>query len=117
MAILTRKQFAILNIIVEGNPDSADDIGKKVDLDEILERIPYETSKAAIQFSIRSMIENGFIIKDGTENRRGRSRVLFSATSKGIYRINPNSDIHSEDNFFHSEDSVLDELGTFHSEV
>lgn len=117
MAFLTRKQFTILNIIVEGNPEGADDDYKKVDLDEIIERIPYETSKAAIQFSIRSMIENGFIFKSGRQNRRGRNRVLFSATPIGNYRINPQGSNPEEEVFFDSEDSILDELGDFHSEV
>lgn len=115
MGLLTRKQFAILNIIVEGNAEASTEIGKRVDLDEIIERIPYETSKAAIQFSIRSMIENGFIFKNDAENRRGRKRVLFSATDIGRYRINPDG-VNPEENFI-TEASILDEFGTFNSEV
>lgn len=75
---ITAKQISIIGVIVAGNPD-----GSPADLDEIIERINYDTTKASIQFSIRSLIAQGVIEKAGMEKRRGRKRVLIVATAAG----------------------------------
>lgn len=115
MSLLTRKQFAILNIIVEGNEAGADPLDVLVDLDQVIERIPYLTSKAAIQFSIRSMVEAGFIVKSKRQKRRGASRALYSATEIGSYRINPKTPSAAA-SYISEIDDILD-VGDFHSEV
>ena len=103
MQQLTRKQFSILDIIVTGNPQGVTDTDKLVSLDEILERIPYATSKASMQFSIRSMIDSGYIQKLEKQKRDGRSRTLFSATKVGLYRMNPEA-LATEGSFIVSEE-------------
>lgn len=75
---LTSKQLSIMNVIVRGNED-----GSVVDLDQILERLEYRTTKESLQFSLRALIAHGLIQKAGREKRRGRSRTLIRATEMG----------------------------------
>jgi DNA-binding MarR family transcriptional regulator len=75
---LTVKQIELLHVIAAANPD-----GTACDLDQIIERINYETTKASIQFSIRALIKHGLIEKVGSEKRRGRRHVLIGITSEG----------------------------------
>lgn len=81
---LTVKQIELLRIISAGNPD-----GSPVDLDEILERASYKPTKESLQFSIRALIGHALIEKKGTEKRRGRRRVLISATDLGKHFATP----------------------------
>lgn len=71
---LTVKQISILRVIAAGNED-----GSRADLDQVLDRIDYETTKASIQFSIRSLIKGGMIVKD-SDKRRGRQHVVYVPT-------------------------------------
>ena len=81
---LTTKQIALMSVIVAGNPD-----GSVCDLDEIVERASYKPTKASIHFSIRALVKHGLIEKLGLEKRRGRSRVLISATALGREYMGP----------------------------
>lgn len=114
MSQLTRKQFTILDIIVQGNEGGTDPLDHLVDLDQVIERIPYETTKAAIQFSIRSMVESKFIEKHARQKRRGANRILFSATDVGLYRMKPES-FTSAPTFISDFDDIED-IGDYHSE-
>jgi DNA-binding MarR family transcriptional regulator len=102
---LTTKQIELLRVITAANPD-----GSACDLDQVIERINYETTKASIQFSIRALIKHGLIEKTGAEKRRDRKRVLISITKEGRgYVVSPVTSpgpafIASE------EDSLLDEI-------
>lgn len=54
------------------------------DLDQILESIPYETTKESFVFSMRAMINKDLIKKEGLVFRRGKQRRLISLTETGI---------------------------------
>lgn len=73
---LTDKQYKILIVLCHGN--GKDENGKLIpcDLDELLERVAYKTTKASMQFSIRALIGRELISK-GSEKRRGASRVTY----------------------------------------
>ncbi len=77
---LTRKQRDILNIVIEGN--ISENYGRycEVDVDQILDRIDYTTSKESLQFSLRSLIAKGMVTKNGRECRRGRARQTYAPT-------------------------------------
>lgn len=75
---LTQKQLELMRVIIQANPD-----GAATDLDQILERLKYETTKASVQFSIRALIAHGLIEKAAPEKRRGRQRVLIVPTILG----------------------------------
>lgn len=81
---LTVKQIELLRVIGAKNPD-----GAPTDLDQVLERLSYETTKASLQFSIRALIKHGLIEKGGTEKRRGRQRVLICITASGAAFVRP----------------------------
>ena len=88
---LTTKQLHILSTVIKGNPD-----GSFIDLDQLLERLPYETTKQSIQFSIRALIAKKLLMKHPREKRRGRSRVILSATDLGYRIMSPHSAIIDE---------------------
>lgn len=101
---LTVKQIELLHVIAAANPDAS-----ACDLDQIIERINYETTKASIQFSIRALIKHGLIEKVGSEKRRGRRHVLIGITTVGAgyvsapkskgpaYVVNEEDDIGSDE--------------------
>ena len=76
----TAKQRAILEVLATGNVD-----GTPIDLDQILERLEYETSKESLQFSLRSLVKHKIIEKVGREKRRNRQRVLYELTKQGRF--------------------------------
>ncbi len=75
---LTTKQRSLMGVIVAGNDD-----GTHLDIDQILEALPYTTSKQSLQFSLRALVEKDCIQKMPTETRRGRARVVYAATAYG----------------------------------
>jgi DNA-binding MarR family transcriptional regulator len=100
---LTSKQRELLTTIAKANPD-----GSPTDLNEILERLSYAPTKESVQFSIRALIAHNIIEKLGSENRRGRRRVLIGATELGKQLAAPSkigSFISSEE-----QDQALEEL-------
>lgn len=79
---LTEKQEQVLETIVKGNHD-----GSFCDLDQVIEKVPYDTTKASIQFIIRNLMGKGLIYKKPTEKRRGRRRVVIGPTSQGFLEL------------------------------
>jgi hypothetical protein len=75
---LTSKQISQMRVICAGNSDGTD-----VDLDQILEKLPYQTTKQSFQFSLRALIAKGLVEEAGREVRRGRSRRVISPTGLG----------------------------------
>ena len=76
---LTTKQYRILLVICDGNGKNDDGEFVPVDMDELLERLSYRTTKQSMQFSIKYLSRRGLIAK-GYEQRRGAKRVTFSPT-------------------------------------
>lgn len=76
---LTMKQYQILSVLCDGNGN--DEAGNFIaaDLDELLERLAYRTTKDSIQFSIRPLVNNGFLTKS-YEKRRNARRVVLTPT-------------------------------------
>jgi hypothetical protein len=77
---MTNKQIQVMKVILKGNTDAAG--WTPVDLDQLLERIPYETTKASMQFTIRYLINKGCITK-GQEKRRSYTRATYLPTDQG----------------------------------
>jgi len=71
-----------MSVIIKGNED-----GSFVDMDELLERIAYKTTKQSVQFSLRALINRNMINKQEREKRRGRRRAVFSATRMGYHMM------------------------------
>lgn len=84
---LTIKQIQILKTIYQ----HWDTHRQEIDVDQLLESLPYQTTKASMQFSIRSLIKKGLILKCECEVRRGRLRRVIKVTQFGktMLGINP----------------------------
>lgn len=80
---LTANQFEVLRLVVVGNPGSSDPSDFNCDIDQVLERLSRQTTKQALQFTIRSLVHNGMMVKVPRVQRRGRLRVTFEATEIG----------------------------------
>jgi DNA-binding MarR family transcriptional regulator len=76
---LTEKQKAILALVKEANPYGP------IDFDQLIERVPYLTTKESMQFSVRALVAKDLISKGPTEIRRNRSRRLYSITPLGLH--------------------------------
>jgi hypothetical protein len=75
---LTAKQLELLRVVAKGNED-----GSACDLDQILDRIRYCTTKDSLQFSLRILAARGMLVKLGVETRRGAKRRLIGITPAG----------------------------------
>ncbi|MDX5412770.1 MAG: hypothetical protein LPK02_06960 [Rhodobacterales bacterium] len=80
-APLTRKQVHILELILKGAED-----GGHLDMDQMLERMQYETSKQSLQCSIRHLEARNLVRRD-YEIRRGRKRAVLCITGYGLQRF------------------------------
>lgn len=76
---LTEKQKAILALVIAANSDGP------IDFDQIIERVPYLTTKESMQFSMRALVAKDLVQKGPTEIRRGRSRRLYLPLPLGIH--------------------------------
>ena len=63
--------------IIAGDGEAA------IDLDQLLERLDYKTSKESLQFSLRALIGHGLIRKGERELRRDRVRQTIVPTGLG----------------------------------
>lgn len=76
---LTPKQRQIMTVLIKANPD-----GSFLDVDQLLENLPYKTSKASIHFSIRALEKKGLMCKMKKETRRSRVRAIVAPTTDGF---------------------------------
>lgn len=81
---LTTKQRQILDVLIQGNPD-----GTFVDLDQLLERLPYATTKPSIQHSIRILMKKGLMERKPTEYRRESYRRVLAPTMLAYSILRP----------------------------
>jgi predicted transcriptional regulator len=80
---LTPKQ---LQVLLAARPSAA---GELADLDQILERVPYRTTKDSMQFTIRALIRHGMLEKAGMQLRRGRQRICYRLTGLAVAIVSP----------------------------
>ena len=81
---LTKKQRQIMEVIIKGNRCDEPANFSWVDMDQLLERLPYDTTKDSMHFSIRALVKRGLVEKGPTELRRGRKRRTFVPTSLAL---------------------------------
>jgi len=78
---LSVKQTMLMKVIADGGIEPGEEY---IDLDQVIDelerRYGWKTSKASLQFSVRSMMKRGMLEKMPQERRRGRSRIIFRAT-------------------------------------
>ncbi|MFP5300025.1 hypothetical protein R2R70_02265 [Cobetia sp. SIMBA_158] len=76
---LTEKQIQIISTIRA----HAEVYGVDIDMNQLIESLPYKTTKESLQFSIRALIKKGMVEKGETQTRRGRRRRTFIITAFG----------------------------------
>ncbi|MEQ4626812.1 MULTISPECIES: hypothetical protein [Providencia] len=76
----TEKQKMIIRVIWIGH-----ERGNPVDMDELLEMLPYKTTKQSMQFSIRALINKGIVVKSGLRTRKDDfyHRISYELTDLG----------------------------------
>jgi hypothetical protein len=83
---LTKNQYEFLKLVKAGNPEG----DGLVDLDQLLERLSWQPTKAAIHFSIRALVRRRLLEKqEGLVLRRGRLRVVFKLLPEGEAFLDP----------------------------
>lgn len=76
---LTEKQIQIISTIRA----HSEVYGEDIDMNQLIDSLPYKTTKESLQFSIRALIRKGMVSKGETVTRRGRSRRTFIITEFG----------------------------------
>lgn len=89
MKPLTRKQAALMKIIMSGNIDVHGNWVCWCDYQQILDRLPYKTSRESLMCSIRILDNLGWIERDGKEIRDGRARQTVAPTAVAIRILKP----------------------------
>lgn len=82
VVLRTGKQTQIMTCIVRANPD-----GTFLDIDQLLEALPYDTTKSSIQFSLRALIKKGFIERGELRKRDGQNRRIIKPTYLGYTKV------------------------------
>lgn len=79
---MTPKQRQIMTVICLG--DGKDENGQfiPIDMNQLLDRLAYETTKQSMQFSLRALKAKGFVTKDYCK-RRSAKRVVYFPTRLG----------------------------------
>jgi len=100
---VTDKQLEVLQLVSTGaTPGSGD----AIDFDQLLEALSWKPTKQAAQFTIRALVDKGFIVKAGQELRRGRKRVVYQLTKSGKLVLDPRPEPVRKDLPFVPEFSV-----------
>lgn len=73
---MTIKQTQIMEAVLVGNRDAHGHLESWLDIDQLIERVPYEATKQAFQCSLRFLRQKGLIEAPTFEVRRGRKRTL-----------------------------------------
>ena len=79
---LTNKQYQILSTVIDGTVDD-ENKPAPLDLDQLLERLPYRTTRDSLQFSLRALEARRLIVRD-YEKRRGRRHALIIPTKLAL---------------------------------
>lgn len=89
MKPLTRKQSALMKVIMKGNINVKGDWISWCDYQQILDRLPYKTSRESLMCSVRILRNQGWIERDGKETRDGRARQTIAPTAMAKRILDP----------------------------
>lgn len=81
MKPLTRKQTALMRVIMAGNIDVVGNWVSWCDYQQILDRLPYQTTRESLMCSIRILDNLGWIDRAGKEIRDGRAKQTIEPTA------------------------------------
>lgn len=89
MKAMTTKQRHLMKIVVLGNLDAAGVRVSNVDYTQVLERLPYDTSRDSLMCSVRILDEQGWLIRGGKELRDGRMKQTLVPSATAIRLLTP----------------------------
>lgn len=89
MKRLTTKQRQILNVICLGNLDKKGDRISNVDIYQLQNRIPYDSSRDSLMCSVAILEKSGWLVKAGKEYRDGRMKQTLEPTAQAIRVVRP----------------------------
>lgn len=89
MKAMTTKQRHLMKIVVLGNLDATGARVSNVDYTQVLERLPYETSRDSLMCSVRILVEQGWMIRGGKELRDGRMKQTLVPSATAIRLLTP----------------------------
>lgn len=81
---LTTKQRQIMSCVISGNNECKGVLVDWLTIAELVEILPYKTSRESMQFSIRALIKKELIEKGKQELRDGRWRTPIIPTTLGL---------------------------------
>ena len=85
---VTRNQVEILTYVKQGGPDGS------IDFDQLLDLLSWMPTKESAQFTIRSLVRKGYLLKEPElVPRRGRKRVCYRLSREGSLLLDPRSDV------------------------
>jgi len=82
----TAKQIDVLEKILKGA-----DNGDFLDTDQLIEKISYNPTKNAFQFTLRYLVKRGLIEKAGLRQRDGRKRMTYTLTPQALRSFDVNT--------------------------
>lgn len=99
----SEKHLSVIKILCQGNED-----GTLVDLDQLLERLPYKVTKESFHFTLRTLAKHGWAHKGERENRRGRNRRTIELTPLGrcYYESEKIAPLSITDSFYAPESEI-----------
>jgi len=80
MKPLTTKQRELMRVVMTGNLDVKGNRVGWCDYQQILGRLSYETSRESLMCSIRILVNQGWITREGKELRDGRMKQVIAPT-------------------------------------
>jgi hypothetical protein len=89
MKPLTSKQRHIVKVVVMGNLDSKGDRESDVDVYQLQNRLPYETTRESLMCSLAILKKQGWIVNGGKVYRDGRMKQTLQPTPVAIRVITP----------------------------
>ena len=81
---ITPNQSSIMNVLVDAKSFHDTPLDEQVDIDELIEKVNYEVTKEAIQFTLRGLAKRNYIQKGSSlVYRRGKRRVVWALSKQG----------------------------------
>lgn len=93
MKPLTRKQSALMKVIMAGNIDAKGNRISWCDYTQILDRLPYTTTRESLMCSIRILREQNWIKAAGKEIRDGRAKQTIEPTAVALRILAPEPEV------------------------
>lgn len=109
---LTTKQKQIMAVVISGNQECHGVLEKFLNVSEIVERVPYTTTRDSMMFSIRALEKKGLISKGKREQRNSRWVTPIIPTEMGLELQSALRTVDGVADFSESMDIVMEGFGS-----